>query len=356
MVYDSYMSSNNLPVIPKYFDSFELIRSQQIELKKSSIGTFHLVQELALLNLYWENYQFDFVDPRNPNLVADLLVYQASQRLLSIRTDLLKFGVMSNSNTSNVGNMESMHQNLFEHLWTQYDDEAYSIRIQEYIDRLLVNKLNSNFFRDKYVLDLGCGHGNFLQACSSLGAKKCIGIDFGSKSIEYAKKFSKDAEVLEYEVGNVYNLAFENNTFDFVIQNGVFHHIDDEDKAYKEAHRVLKKGGQMWIYTDGGGIRGDLWDSSREILSDIPFEKIRDTLKTIGFSQSKCYHISDGLNAVYRHTTLEEIKDRLSRIGFGMFKRLEGGKWYDLDGKFLTRNFANEIAGDGDIRLLVTKI
>jgi ubiquinone/menaquinone biosynthesis C-methylase UbiE len=220
----------------------------------------------------------------------------------------------------------------------------------------LVNELNSNFFNGKYILDLGCGHGNFLHACSRLGAKKCIGIDFGSKSIEYAKKLSKNIDTLEYAVGNVYNLAFDDNTFDFVIQNGVFHHINDEDKAYKEAHRVLKKGGQMWIYTDGGGIRGDLWDSSREILSDIPFEKIRDTLKAIGFSQSKCYHISDGLNAVYRHTTLEEIKDRLSRIGFGMFKRLEGGKWYDLDGKFLARNFANVIAGDGDIRLLATKI
>jgi hypothetical protein len=62
------------------------------------------------------------------------------------------------------------------------------------------------------------------------------------------------------------------------------------------------------------------------------------------------------LNAIYRHTTVDEITNRLTQIGFGKYTRLRGGEWFDLDGDFLTRQYANEIAGDGDIRLLATKI
>ena len=163
-------------------------------------------------------------------------------------------------------------------------------------------------------------------------------------------------EGINFKVGNVYNLEFKDNSFDFVIQNGVFHHLEDEERAYKEAYRVLKPGGKMWVYTDGGGIRGDLWDLSRKILSDLPFEVIRETLKNIGYSLAKCYHISDGLNAVYRHATLDDVLQRLTKIGFGNYRRLKGGEWFDLDGNFLMRQHVSEIAGDGDIRILIEKI
>jgi ubiquinone/menaquinone biosynthesis C-methylase UbiE len=339
-----------------YKESFKLIEDQSTELKKTSIGIFHLIQELSMVNMVWEKFQFSITDDREPVMVANQTVHDAAVRLNAIRINLNTYGDLTNHGAKSNEIMEEMHQSLFEHLWTEYDEEGYSIRIQDYINRLEVNKLGKEFLYDKNVLDLGCGHGNFLQACLKLGASECIGIDYGTKSIDYAKKYSKNLNNINFKVGNVYDLEFNDNTFDFVIQNGVFHHLEDEEKAYSEAYRVLKKGGKMWIYTDGGGIRGDLWDYSREILSDVPFKVIRETLKNIGYSQAKCYHISDGLNAIYRHTTIGEIKERLTQIGFGGYERLKGGEWFDLDGDFLNRKYANKIAGDGDIRLLAVKI
>jgi|694.fasta_scaffold115467_3 ubiquinone/menaquinone biosynthesis C-methylase UbiE len=338
-----------------YQESFKVIEGQSGELKKTSIGTFHLIQELAMVNMVWEKYQFSFNDDRQPNMVANLIVHDAVIKLKGILNSLNSYGYEIHSVSSDQI-MEEMHQSLFEHLWTEYDEEGYSTRIQDYVNRLEVNNLGTEFLHHKIVLDLGCGHGNFLQACLKLGAKQGIGIDFGNKSIDYAKKYSENLSNINFKVGNVYDLEFEDNSFDFVIQNGVFHHLEDEEKAYKEAYRVLKKGGKMWIYTDGGGIRGDLWDYSRKILSDVPFKVIRETLKNIGYTQAKCYHISDGLNAIYRHTTVNEIQERLTKIGFGEYKRLKGGEWFDLDGDFLKRKYANEIAGDGDIRILIEKI
>ena len=339
-----------------YKESFKKILSNSLQLKRTTIGTFHLIQELSIINMRWEKYQFDSNDSRHPTAFADSIVNDAAERLNTVLKSLNDLGNVANFSDFNEVVMEEMHQSLFQHLWTQYDDEGYSKRIEDYVNRLEVNNLGNHFLQDKVVLDLGCGHGNFLQACLRLGAKECIGIDYGANSITYAKKYSKNIKGIDFKVGNVYDLEFESNTFDFVIQNGVFHHLEDEEKAYREAYRVLKPGGKMWIYTDGGGIRGDLWDHSRKILTDVPFELIRDTLKNIGYSLAKCYHISDGLNAIYRHTTVDLITNRLTQIGFGEYTRLRGGEWFDLDGEFLTRQYANEIAGDGDIRLLVTKV
>ena len=41
------------------------------------------------------------------------------------------------------------------------------------------------------------------------------------------------------------------NYYDFAIQNGVFHHLDNEDKAYREIYSVMKKSAYLWFYTDG---------------------------------------------------------------------------------------------------------
>jgi ubiquinone/menaquinone biosynthesis C-methylase UbiE len=339
-----------------YKKSFKKIESYSLELRKTTIGIFHLIQELSFINMRWEKYQFNSNDTRLPTTVANSIVRDATERLGAVLMSLNELGNLNDFGDLNGIKMEEMHQSLFQHLWTQYDKEGYSKRILDYVNRLEINNLGREFLNGKVVLDLGCGHGNFLQACLHLGAKQCIGIDYGVDSITYAVNYSKNMEGINFKVGNVYNLEFEDNSFDFVIQNGVFHHLEDEERAYKEAYRVLKPGGKMWVYTDGGGIRGDLWDLSRKILSDIPFEVIRETLKNIGYSLAKCYHISDGLNAVYRHATLDDVLKRLTKIGFGNYRRLKGGEWFDLDGDFLMRQHVSEIAGDGDIRILIEKI
>lgn len=41
------------------------------------------------------------------------------------------------------------------------------------------------------------------------------------------------------------NLSFENDSIDLMISNDIFEHIPDIKQAFKEAHRVLKKGGNL---------------------------------------------------------------------------------------------------------------
>ena len=337
-----------------YIKDLEECRLLSLSLLQSSVGLYNLILELSVLNLRWENYQFNSKDIRDPFEVADELVSDTLSRL-KIVSDLVKFSNSAQLESRTKKDLESNHQEIFQHLWIQFDTHDYEKRIQDYVNRLEVNQLGKDFMKNKKVLDLGCGHGNFLQACLKLGASYGVGIDFGDESIAYAKKFATNVENLEFKLGNVHNLQFDDNSFDFVIQNGVFHHLEDEASAYKEAYRVLKPGGAMWIYTDGGGIRAELWDHSRKILSSLPIQVINSTLRNIGYSVSKTYHLSDGLSAVYRHETLHNLIRRLNDIGFEDYRRLMGGEWFDLDGEFLNRKNRFEIAGDGDLRILIHK-
>jgi ubiquinone/menaquinone biosynthesis C-methylase UbiE len=53
---------------------------------------------------------------------------------------------------------------------------------------------------------------------------------------------------LHFEVGNAAKLRFEDDSYDMVISTGMLHMLRDPIKVLRECHRVLKSGGEAWIY------------------------------------------------------------------------------------------------------------
>jgi SAM-dependent methyltransferase len=257
--------------------------------------------------------------------------------------------------------MESMHQELFQRLWTQFNPDDYRERIARYEHRLSVNGLDRAFAGLRGI-DFGCGHGNFAHAFVRKGAAYVLGLDYGEDSIRFATAARDHLGIGEdriaFKVGSVYETNEPTSSFDFAVQNGVFHHLDDENRAYREVHRVLKPDGLFWVYTDGAGaITHDLWDASRQILTDIPTAFILEQLKALNVSTGKRYHLGDGLNAVYRHTTWDELTTRLGQLGFGNFRRLVGGFATDFDHDVIAADrFGAEKFGSGDLRLICQKL
>ena len=214
--------------------------------------------------------------------------------------------------------------------------------------------------KNKKIVDFGCGHGNFLFACLHMGAEKCDGIDYGIESIRYAKKVSKKLKLsrkTNFFKRTVYNTKLKKNYYDFAIQNGVFHHLDNEEKAYKEMHRVLKKKGYCWIYSCGhGGIMDLVWEMSQKILKEIDKTFVIEKIRALGLSANKEYHMGDGLNALYRYTTFEKLNKKLSKIGFKFIRQLNGGFKTDCDKPFYKGKYFHQKFGSGDLRLLYQKI
>ena len=259
------------------------------------------------------------------------------------------------------GQMEVEHENLFQKLWVNFNESEYQNRIDRFIHRIKINKLES-IVRGSRIIDFGCGHGNFAHALIECGASFVKGIDFGRDSINYAKdardRLNVSEEVISFEVASVYDTKEPSGFYDFAIQNGVFHHLENDDLAYKEVHRVLKPSGAFWVYTDGSGaISHDLWDYSRKALEEIPSGFILDFLAEIGVETNKRYHLGDGLNAVYKHTLVEDLTSQLGGIGFKFVRRLVGGYDTDFDHDVIEKDrYGIEKFGSGDIRVLFQKV
>jgi SAM-dependent methyltransferase len=212
------------------------------------------------------------------------------------------------------------------------------------------------------AIDFGCGHGNFAHALLKAGAASVLGIDYGEESIRYSlaarDRLGVPPEKLDFRVASVYDSGEPDGAYDFAVQNGVFHHLDDEDAAYREVHRVLRPGGWFWVYTDGAGaVSHDLWDASVHVLREVPHDAVLEVLDFLGVETNKRYHLGDGLNAVYRHTGYDDFIARLDGYGFGNPRRLVGGFPTDFDHDAIAADpFGREKFGDGDIRVLVQKL
>jgi predicted SAM-dependent methyltransferase len=129
----------------------------------------------------------------------------------------------------------------------------------------------ANFVKDKNVLDIACGVG-YGSRILSTSAAHVTGVDISDKAIQYAKNFY-NAENIQYKVGSVENIPFDNNSIDVVVSFETIEHIVDDLKYIDEIKRVLKDNGLYIVSTPNGFIdngfhyRGYNYKQFKEFLS-----------------------------------------------------------------------------------------
>tara|TARA_B100001063_G_C16758660_1_gene554666 strand:+ start:1467 stop:2504 length:1038 start_codon:yes stop_codon:yes gene_type:complete len=315
-----------------------------------------VINEIILINLKIENILFNKKgNPISPSLRILKNFNNYISELKQLKNHDKKISLKKNNFIK-----ENDHKILFQNLWQNFSFSDFnSNRIQRYIKRIKINKIEK-IIKGKKIIDLGCGHGNFLMSCYRFGPKFCLGIDYGSNSIKFANKIKKkmglSSKKIIFKTKSVYKTGVKNGSFDFAIQNGVFHHLDNEKKAYIEAHRVLKKNGFFWIYTDGGGgLRDIIYDMCQKVLKRIDKNYVITQIRSCGLNNSKEYLLGDNMNAEYRHTTYKKLTNFLKKTGFKNFRQLDGGFYSDFDKPFSKDKYFKEKFGSGDLRILCQK-
>ena len=324
-------------------------------LPKTNFAYTFLISELILVNLEIENIIFK----KNYNPTPDTFKILEN---LSYKIDLIKKNNIHSDFTKinkETFIKEKSHEKLFQKLWTNYTFDQYlTDRIGRYRKRIKINNLKK-IFKNKSIVDFGCGHGNFLIAALIEGCSSGVGIDYGKDSINFANRIKDKLKLknkLKFRVESVYKTKLKSESFDVAMQNGVFHHLDKPTKAYLELHRVLKKKGYAWFYTDGGGgIRDIIGDMSQKILKDIDIDFKINKIRSLNLSNPKQYHMSDNMNAKYQHYDLKSYVNYLEKIGFTNFTQLNGGLSTDFDKPFIKDKFFNLKFGSGDLRILCQK-
>jgi SAM-dependent methyltransferase len=101
------------------------------------------------------------------------------------------------------------------------------------------------------VLDLGSGAGFdcFLAAQKVGDSGKVIGVDMTQAMIEKAQAnaLKYGYSNVEFRLGDIEALPVESGSVDAIISNCVINLAPDKEKVFREAFRVLKSGGAMYV-------------------------------------------------------------------------------------------------------------
>jgi len=105
-------------------------------------------------------------------------------------------------------------------------------------------------FKDKVVLDIGCGAGGKTIYYASKGVKKIVGVEILGKYKEEAENLAKlygMDDKFEFVCADASKTPFEDETFDTIIMNDAMEHVDEPEKVLDECYRILKKNGRLYL-------------------------------------------------------------------------------------------------------------
>ena len=101
------------------------------------------------------------------------------------------------------------------------------------------------------VVDLGSGSGmdTFVAAIKVGPAGKVIGVDMTDEQLAKAERLRRERgfDNISYRKGYIEETGVENGLADCVISNGVINLAPDKTRVFREAARLLKKGGRLAI-------------------------------------------------------------------------------------------------------------
>lgn len=163
---------------------------------------------------------------------------------------------------------------------------------QEYFDHL--NFPISNFWKKYFYkklqilkpkkkncfLDVACGTGTLcLNVMPFINFKKCIAIDNSKSALEILKKRKKTNQNIIVRKDDLSLRSFKKKSIDAIYGNSFLHHIPDNYKFLKEAHRILKPGGVI-IFTGEP-------TTNAEFLETFFSKIIKKILNFFGYKKNK---------------------------------------------------------------------
>ena len=104
--------------------------------------------------------------------------------------------------------------------------------------------------KGKKVADFACGGAGKSIYLAQNGAAEIVGVDIDKNFINEANQKAKDYKVndkCKFILASANKTPLESNYFDFVIFNDAMEHIPDTEGSIREAIRVLKPNGKIYI-------------------------------------------------------------------------------------------------------------
>jgi SAM-dependent methyltransferase len=129
--------------------------------------------------------------------------------------------------------------------WTHFtqDDPKYNEQFLGWLQ-----PVTREFFKDKVVLEGGCGKGRHTKLAAEWGAKEVVGIDLGD-GVESAFALTRNLPNAHIIQCDIFKLPLK-KAFDYAFSVGVLHHTPDPKEAFLSLAGKVKGNGHIsaWVY------------------------------------------------------------------------------------------------------------
>jgi ubiquinone/menaquinone biosynthesis C-methylase UbiE len=138
--------------------------------------------------------------------------------------------------------LRKMNGEEFDELVSFFDSMARTSWLKRVHDTL---KETTGSWKDKDILDVGCGTGRLLLRGAE-EANKLVGVDLSSEMVKASIQqffYHELSGKSQFLVADAENLPFEDESFHLALSTCVMFLLPDPSKGIKEINRVLKKDG-----------------------------------------------------------------------------------------------------------------
>ncbi len=143
-------------------------------------------------------------------------------------------------------------------------------------------ELTSFYAGKRRVLECGTGSGFHARNMSEAGAGEIVGADISAAAQTTYANVGSLANVHIVQA-DLMSLPFEDESFDFVVADGVLHHTPDTRKAVEALYRKVEPGGTFffYVYKRMGALREFADDHVRSVFSQLSSEDCYEACEAI---------------------------------------------------------------------------
>ena len=148
--------------------------------------------------------------------------------------------------------VEERTAEAFGYEWTRYSELAERYR-RQFLD--WIRPVTPEFFRNRIVLEGGCGKGRHTALAAEFGARGVVALDL-SEAVDAAfanTRHLENAHIVQADI----NRPPVKRVFDYAFSVGVLHHLPDPERGFHALVSKLRPGGSIsaWVY----GREGNGW-------------------------------------------------------------------------------------------------
>ena len=133
------------------------------------------------------------------------------------------------------------------------EDEQYGKQLLGWLQ-----PVTPDFFKDKVVLEGGCGKGRHTKLAGQWGARDVIGVDL-SDAVDSAFAATRGSGNMHVVQADLCRLPLK-TAFDYSFSVGVIHHLENPEEGFRSLASRIKAGGYLsvWVY----GAENNGWITS----------------------------------------------------------------------------------------------